>query len=530
MNIPIPENNRHPHQGLRIRHYAWYFAVAWTLLSLTSAVLSLTHNQISNDLAIHGVIWLLGLGMTSFAARQLMRTAHAQQEAEDELRESAEKYRIMFRDSPDAYLIIMDGAFIDCNRATEIMLRGDRAQIIGQPPDILSPEFQPDGRKSSQLAEEKIREALQTGSTMFEWVHRRLDGSDFFVEVSIASMTLHGKPALFTTWRDITERKQAQHTLACSEMKYRTLYDSTSDAVLLLDERNFIDCNKAALEMFGYSSRDKLCSTHPGDVSPKLQPCGRDSKSLAKQHIATAQLNGSHRFEWVHRRADTGRNFHAEVLLSSMELDGMPVIQATVRDIGERKHAEKTQEELHRKLEVLSATDGLTGIANRRGFDETLAQEYARHTRSGAELSLIMVDIDYFKLFNDYYGHVAGDECLRQIGRVMAESAARPADLSARYGGEEFVCILPETDSEGAVVIAEKIRQNIQALAIPHKGSRVAECVTASLGVITASCEADGSTVALVSQVDDLLYRAKSNGRNRVESQAASGHQNMLHP
>jgi diguanylate cyclase (GGDEF)-like protein len=160
------------------------------------------------------------------------------------------------------------------------------------------------------------------------------------------------------------------------------------------------------------------------------------------------------------------------------------------RDITERKEAEKALEESKRALEAISITDGLTGIANRRRFDEALSQEYARHVRSGAELSLILLDIDHFKAFNDNYGHLAGDDCLRQIGRVIADCAARPADLAARYGGEEFACILPETDDTGAVIIAEQIRRGIQALAIPHKGSDAADCVTASLGVVTLQCDA----------------------------------------
>jgi PAS domain S-box-containing protein len=135
---------------------------------------------------------------------------NASRKAQEALRESEEKYRILFRDSPDAYLIIMDGMFVDCNRATEIMLRGERTQIVGQPPELLSPEFQPDGRTSSESAEEKIKDALQSGSSSFQWVHRRLDGTDFFVDVSIASILLDGKLALFTTWRDITERKQVE--------------------------------------------------------------------------------------------------------------------------------------------------------------------------------------------------------------------------------------------------------------------------------------------------------------------------------
>jgi len=185
----------------------------------------------------------------------------------------------------------------------------------------------------------------------------------------------------------------------------------------------------------------------------------------------------------------------------------------------ERKVAERTRAlvETNRKLEALSITDGLTLLANRRHFDEVLGQEYARHIRSGAELSLILLDIDQFKLFNDHYGHVNGDACLKRIAGVIAGCAARPADLAARYGGEEFACVLPETNARGAVAVAENIRQGVIALGIAHQASKVAQCVTVSLGVVSAQCGENLSAVDLVATADEALYRAKSGGRNKIE-------------
>lgn len=135
------------------------------------------------------------------------------------LNESEEKHRILFMNSPDAYLIIDDGIFTDCNKATELMLGAGRTHIIGKSPDMLSPEFQTNGRKSSELAAEIIQNTLLTGFNTFEWVHRRSNGSDFFAEVSIAKIMLEGKPALFTTWRDITERKKAELELIKAKEK-----------------------------------------------------------------------------------------------------------------------------------------------------------------------------------------------------------------------------------------------------------------------------------------------------------------------
>lgn len=186
------------------------------------------------------------------------------------------------------------------------------------------------------------------------------------------------------------------------------------------------------------------------------------------------------------------------------------------REIQQRLAAEKTLAETNRQLELLSITDPLTGLANRRHFNDVLKREYAHHVRSGGTISLIMLDIDHFKAYNDNYGHVKGDACLRSVGDVLTFNMFRSTDMAARYGGEEFVCILPETSRAGALLIAERIRQAISALEIEHRGSPVADRVTASLGVITSHCAMDGNPEDLVNEADRMLYQAKSDGRNQV--------------
>ncbi len=186
-----------------------------------------------------------------------------------------------------------------------------------------------------------------------------------------------------------------------------------------------------------------------------------------------------------------------------------PIVKVRVKNQIELKSARE-------QLTRLATTDGLTGLANRRRFDDMLELEYARHARSGAKLSLIMMDIDCFKAYNDTYGHVNGDDCLRQVARALDSVIVRSTDLVARYGGEEFVCILPETNQVPALAIAEKICQRIMSLAIPHGASNVAECVTASVGVFTALCQPGKSVLHLLAEVDEQLYAAKSAGRNRV--------------
>jgi diguanylate cyclase (GGDEF)-like protein len=181
---------------------------------------------------------------------------------------------------------------------------------------------------------------------------------------------------------------------------------------------------------------------------------------------------------------------------------------------------ERTREldEANKQLAVLSFTDSLTRLANRRSFDAALEVEFLRLRRSGAALSLIMLDIDHFKNFNDTYGHVAGDECLRRIGSLIGGMVSRVPDLAARYGGEEFAVILPETDSPGATALAERIRHGIRALGIAHAASSAADTVTASLGVITVDVATLRSPQDLIRLADEQLYLAKSNGRNCVFS------------
>ena len=166
-------------------------------------------------------------------------------------------------------------------------------------------------------------------------------------------------------------------------------------------------------------------------------------------------------------------------------------------------------------LEELVRIDGLTEIANRRGFDEALEREWRRCERQNAPLSLVMIDIDHFKAFNDTYGHAQGDNCLIRVARCIAQALNRPGDLAARYGGEEMAVLLPETPLEAASVMAETIRAEVEALAIANEGAGGTGRLTISLGA-ASMVPAGADATALVRQADAALYRAKAQGRNRV--------------
>ncbi len=178
-----------------------------------------------------------------------------------------------------------------------------------------------------------------------------------------------------------------------------------------------------------------------------------------------------------------------------------------------QRQLEASNRELHR----ISCQDGLTGIYNRRHFDIYLEQEWSRALREGSNISLVLADIDYFKPFNDHYGHLVGDECLQRVARVFREVLQRPGDLAARYGGEEFVVVLPKTDLEGAALIAESIRVRVERLGIRHEFSKVERCITLSIGIATVRPNPRMRPPELVGLADKALYQAKQHGRNRCE-------------
>lgn len=175
-------------------------------------------------------------------------------------------------------------------------------------------------------------------------------------------------------------------------------------------------------------------------------------------------------------------------------------------------------DDANRELKRLTAVDGLTGIANRRCFDESIAREWQRSRRNRLPLSVLMLDVDFFKQYNDRYGHQSGDECLKAVARCLHAELKRPADLVARFGGEEFVAILPETNVVGAKRVAETLRRAIETLKLPHDTSGIADHVTVSVGVATVypSPDGAGSPAAMMEAADRALYQAKNAGRNQV--------------
>jgi diguanylate cyclase (GGDEF)-like protein len=187
----------------------------------------------------------------------------------------------------------------------------------------------------------------------------------------------------------------------------------------------------------------------------------------------------------------------------------------TLRDITEQKIAQDA-------LQKLASKDGLTGLANRRAFDDKLSKDWSLAQRNETALALLFIDIDHFKQFNDTYGHQAGDDCLKSVAEAIANQSLRPSDLTARYGGEEFAIILPGINLAGAMKVAERVREAVYNLDYPHTGNSAAGCVTISIGVSSLIPSVGQNANLLVEVADQALYKAKEQGRNRVVEGASN--------
>ncbi len=331
---------------------------------------------------------------------------------------------------------------------------------------------------------------------------------------------------------EIERRKAAEIELKRSEERLACAIEASGAAVYEVDltNRKEIYVSDRWSEILGYE-KDEL--SDPGDVAAfwlsKIHPQERDKVESA----LTAFLEGRvHKLdlEFKARRKDgTWAYIHEMARVVEHDPTGAPVKLVGVQlDISDRKLAELEREQLIDELEhaqenllSLSLRDGLTGLANRRHMDQVMPQYWRRSWAGGIPLAVIMADIDFFKNYNDTYGHLQGDECLRRIAGALQAVLHRPEDFLARYGGEEFVMILPGTDAAGAEQVAEAARLAVHNLAIAHASSGVADTVTISLGVASSPQSRADSAVTLLKLADAALYKAKETGRDRVFSAQA---------
>jgi len=300
------------------------------------------------------------------------------------------------------------------------------------------------------------------------------------------------------------ERDKLSRQLRENELRLARFYrlaNQTEDALFIVEAASarITECNEAA--------RNRL-NLVPGSTSNATQPAAFASPELWRDFCRRAQSEGSARYEWHFLQAD-GSAAIIEILARCIEEDGTPYIVAVGRDISLRKQRE--QDLIDRSLR-----DGLTGVWNRRAFDERLAEYWRNAARNRRPLAVVMIDVDHFKFYNDTLGHPAGDECLRQVALALRSGVLRGSSMVARYGGEEFVAVLEDTDLVAARACAERLRLVVQSLAIPHPRSSISNTVTVSIGVVSGHAEPDLTPKMLIDAADAALYRAKRAGRNRV--------------
>jgi diguanylate cyclase (GGDEF)-like protein/PAS domain S-box-containing protein len=432
---------------------------------------------------------------------------------------ASERKLFTILESVDAYIYLKDtdGHYLFANRPVRELFGVSMAEIVGQSDDKFF-----DAQSAARLRANDRRVLEQGQAIKIEETNVNLrDGrTSTYLSVKLSLRDEAGAVyALCGISTDITERKLAEEALARSEAKYRMLFDSTSDAVLMLTEKGFCGCNKAGLEMFACVTEEEFCAYHPADLSPPVQPCGTDSMQLANQYIARAMVEGHVGFEWTHKRADNGETFVAEVWLNAMVFDGNTVLQATCRDISKRKRMEE-------QVRQFAFFDGLTNLPNRRLLNDRLSQAMAVSKRSGCHGALMFLDLDNFKPVNDRYGHEAGDALLIEAA-LRLKCCVRETDTVARLGGDEFVVMLSRLHTDEAEstaqadLVAEKIRLTLSEpylLTITTEGNAtraVEHHCTVSIGV-ALFLDHEGHRDDILKWADAAMYQAKDAGRNQI--------------
>jgi diguanylate cyclase (GGDEF)-like protein/PAS domain S-box-containing protein len=438
-------------------------------------------------------------------------------EAEQALRESEERFRGAFHHAcVGMALVAPDGRWLETNPEfcrmlgyTEAELRERTFVDVSHPDDVgisitRDCELLCGQRDSYQLRK--------------RYIHR--DGAVVWSLLHVSLVRDHDRRPLHFVAQvmDISAQRQAESDLRESEERYRDLFESASDLIQVADARGKLHyVNRAWREKLGYGD-DEVPKLNLADV---LDPDHRGGCFRTLERLADGVPCGMVEIRF---RSRDGRTLVTEGTMSCTRRDGEPpLLRGIFRDVTERRGFEELLDEYRHgledanrklaeanaRLEELATTDPLTGLKNRLVLQQKMTEEFDRTRRYHSPLSLVLMDVDRFKAFNDTFGHMDGDEVLREVARLLTECARGP-DVVARFGGEEFAILLPNTDVEGAATLAERFRVAIESA--PWKRRRV----TASFGVAAVIPEMTDAA-ALIAAADAALYRAKQSGRNRVE-------------
>lgn len=315
--------------------------------------------------------------------------------------------------------------------------------------------------------------------------------------------------------------KKGADMLSGSEAIKDSILDTAMDAILSVDEKGIVSqFNRSAEKMFGYRVDEMLGESVEKILLEEFKD-RLDELKMAEVKFKNNYLSGiSHDVFGAHKNAT---RIPLQISMSDTGVDGASQYSLIIRDLTDIKKSEEALKQRTEELEFantkykqLSETDPLTQISNRRVYEDRITNEIHIAKRSATSISLLMIDVDFFKKFNDTYGHDSGDVALIRVAKTIVESLPRSTDLAVRFGGEEFLVLMPVTKIDGALTVAERIRSNIKALAIPHVHSETAPVVTVSVGLTSLTGELLNE-IDLIKQADTALYVAKANGRNRCE-------------
>ena len=290
---------------------------------------------------------------------------------------------------------------------------------------------------------------------------------------------------------------------------YKWLFNTVEVAIAIVSQDgSFVDFNEAYLRLMGFPSREQLHQSHPAVLSPEVQPNGKVSMDMAGEMIQLALSKGKHEFEWTHKRPD-GNEFLSHIVLDRIDFGGEKRLRAVIHDISETQRLERIVQERTNELEHLAKTDRLTGLYNRERLEEVLKQEQYRADRYQSSFAIVQLDLDNFQNVNDQYGHDTGDKVLVEVAELIKDFC-READSVCRWSGEEFMIILPESNLDGAYLMADNLRARIES----HQFSGI-DALTASFGV--DMYQEDENINDLFRRVDQALRNAKETGKNCVE-------------
>jgi diguanylate cyclase (GGDEF)-like protein/PAS domain S-box-containing protein len=370
------------------------------------------------------------------------------------------------------------------------------------------------GRDRRQPNLAVIREAVHQGKScqvVLRNYHK--NGEFYWHEVFVSPIrNKRGEVTHFVgIQNDISDRKKIEEALIRSEQKFASAFRASPDpiAISTLAEGRFVEVNQSFCQLTEYTKEEVINQTALDlnlwvNEQSRLALC---QTLQTEQAIADFELQLRSKFGEI-----------KTLLLSAelIELENEPCILTIAKDITERQKIKKALEKANIELYRLANLDGLTQVANRRRFDETLKTEWQRCYREKQFISLIICDVDEFKRYNDYYEHLRGDDCLIKVAQAIDKGIRRATDLVSRYGGEEFAVILPNTNEEGAIQVAKNIQDQICDLKIPHANSTVSSYLTISIGVASLIPEADLNPTRLIKLADKALFDAKKQGRNRI--------------